>query len=497
MNQSTGTLRELLTVLYARKLLVAVIFILIVAAGVGVTLLMEPTYESSMRILVARDRIDPQVSAAESRTEPRAEISDEEFNSELEILQSRQVLEAVITELNLAQTAAAEPQGWLAQWRASAARSYRSLHNQAEPTPMEHALNQISANLAAVPVKKSRVIKVSYRDSDPERAAKLLNTLYRKYADHHLQLRQNSQAAQVFQDQTEAFNQKLNQTTEALKRFDAQHGLTNVASQKELMLQQFYSTQSQANAARTEILETEQRIAALKAQLEAQPERVETEARTKYVTALDRMKEELLKLELQRTELLQKYKPDQRPVREVEERIAQAKDMLAREEQTPPQERAVALNDVHRRLMNDLLSAQANLTALIEREKSLASLAAQYQVRLTELDQRGFEKGDLERTRTLTEEAYMLYHKKAQEAQIVSALNREKIVNVNLADAASVNYKPVSPKPFTNLAVSIVVGLIASLTAALIAERISPVARSEESIRRQLGLEVLASIPEA
>jgi len=496
MKKPASAFREFLTVLFARKFLIVAIFLAVVTTGMAVTLIMVPTYESSMKILVTRDRIDPQVSAGESRTDMRTEISDEDFNSEMEILQSRQVLEAVINELNLAQAPTKQSSGMISGWRASAAEFYRSLHKQAEPPAMERALNKITSSLEVVSVKKSRVIKVSYRDADPERAAQILNTLYRKYADHHLELHQNSQAAQVFGEQTKELGQKLNDATNALKQFDAKNGITSAASQRDLLMQQFYTTQSQANTARTEILATEKTITELKAQLATQPERIQTETRTRVET-LGRLKEEVARLEMQLTQVRQKYKPGTQNVRDAEESLAQSKQLLAREEQAPSQERAFTLNETHRRLMNDLLSAQASLTALTEREKGLSSLATQYQARMMELDQKGFEKNDLELTRKTVEEDYMVYRKKAQEAEIVSALNREKIVNINLADAAGVNYKPTSPKLMTNLMVFIIIGLIAALVAALLVEHISPVVRGEDTVRRQLGLEVLATIPEA
>ncbi len=492
------TLRELLAVILARKLLVGTVFLSVVVSGMAATLMMKPAYQSSMKLLVTRERVDPRVSPAAKDAElPRAEISDEEFNSEMELLKSRQVLEAVVRELGLDQEAATKPTGLIATWRARFSDYYRKWHRQPEPTPMERAINHLADNLEIVPVKKSRIIKVSYTGNEPQRTAQVLNTLYRKYADHQVQLRQQAQAAQVFQQQSEAFGQKLAEATEALKRFDAANGLTITEAQKDLLLREFYQTQSQANAARTEIQETEKRIAVLKSQLETQPERIESEVRTKYVSALDKMKEELLTLELQRTQLLQKYKPDHRLIQDLEQRIAQAQEMIAREEQTPPQERAYQLNELHRRLMNELLSAQANLTALIEREKSLSALATQYQARLLELDQKSFEKQDLERTRAVNEDAYLLYRKKAQEAEISNALNREKIVNVSLADAASVNYRPVSPRPLVNLAVLVLAGLITAIGSALTLEQLNPVVRTEEGLRHQFGLEVLASIPEA
>ncbi len=488
--------RETLAVLWARKWLMIAIFFAVLGSGMVVTILMTPTFESSMKILVSRERVDPQVSPGEARNEStRADISDEEFNSEIEIIQSRQVLEAVVKEIGLDHATA--PQGFLSDVKSRVAEFYRSLHHQAEPTAIERAIRSVSEGLEVVSVKKSRVIKVTFRDSNPDRAAKLLNTLYQKYSDHHLKLRQNSQAALVFKHQADSFRDQLETATEALKQFDAKNGVASVAAQKELLMQQFYQTQSQANAARTEILETEQRLAALKSQLATQPERIETGTTTKYVPALDRMKDELMQLELQRTQLLQKYKPEHRLVKDIEQRIAQTRTVIEREEKTPPQEKSVALNEVHRRLMNDLLSAQANLMALRERERSLTAQAAQYQARVIELDQKAYEKTELERQKTVNEEAWLLYHKKSQEAEIAEALTQEKVANISLADAASPNYKPISPQPLLNLVVLLVVGLLAAVAGAIGLERLNPTVRGADSVRRHFGMDVLASISDA
>src|SRR5581483_1723866 len=476
--------REMLAILLARKWVALAIFLAVVTSGMAVTVLVTPVYESSMKILVSRERADQRVTPGDAKSElNQPDISDEEFNSEIEIIQSRQVLEAVVNELAKARRPVpAEAEGLIAGLRSRAAAFYRSLHKQTEPTETDRAIRSISERLEVVSVKKSRIIKVTYRDTAPDRAPLVLNTLYQKYSDHHLRLRQSSPAAQVFRQQAESFKDKLENATEVLKRFDEQNGLASVAAQKELLMQQFYQTQSQANATRTEIRETEQRVTTLNAQLATQPERIETGTTTKYVQALDKMKDELLQMELQRTQLLQKYKPDHRLIKDIEQRITQAREVITREEQSPPQEKSVALNDVHRRLMNDLLSAQANLMALREREKSLSTLAAQYQARMIEIDQKSYEKTDLERNKTVNEEAYLLYHKKSQEAEIANALTQEKVANISLADAASPNYKPISPKPALNFLVFAAVGFIAAIAGAMMIERINPAVRNEDSV---------------
>lgn len=472
MNQPSMTIFDLFRALYSRKRLLGGIFFAILGAGMIVTLLLPPTYQSTMKILVARNRVDPQVTPAERNSEfSRSELTEEEFNSEIEILQSHAVIEGVVKQLGLDKQDDNASRGWLARMRSRVANLYRSFHGQVAPDATERAVTYLTERLEAVSIKKSRIIKVTYQDSNPERAARVLDELYRQYTEHQMRLRQNSNAANVFREQSEAFSRKLDEATETLKRFDTSNGIAANTSQRDLLLQQSYQTQSDLDKARTEIRETEQRIAALNAQRAAQPERIESESRTKYAPALDKIKDEIMTLELQRTQLLQKYQPNHRLVKDVEQRLAQARGLLAREEQSPPQERTTVLNDVHRRLTNELLTAQANLTTLREREQILARLASQYKAQVAKFDTKSLERTDLERARAINEEAYLLYHKKAQEADIVNALNQERVVNFSLAEAPSVNHKPVSPKPLINLAVLTVVGLMAAIAIVAFLER--------------------------
>ncbi len=486
-----AVLRQLRTVVVAHKWLALALLLGVVVSGMALTLLMSPVYEASIKVLVTRERVDPRISPGAANGDlPRPEIGEEEFNSELEIIRSREVVEAVVKELKLEEEPE-KPAGKLEPLR----KLYRNLLQLKETSPLERAVLNVSANLEAVSVRKSRIIVVTYRDSDPERAAAVLNMLYQKYADHHLQLHGMGQAANVFQTEAATFRDKLDAATEALKRFDARSGVVDANTQKDILLRQFYEMQHAVNAAQTERHELEQRLLSIKDQLAAQPEKIETSTVSKYVNALDKMKEEILTMELQRTQLLQKYKADSRFVRDIEQRITQAKAALEREEKNPPQERSVALNDIHRRLLSDLLTTQSSLATVREREKRLAAVATQYQTRLLEVDRRTFEKAELERTRAVNEEAYMLYQKKAQEADITKALNQQKIVNVNLAEAAQRSSRPVSPKPLLNLVVLTLVGLLAALAGCFVAEKLNPYLRSEEQVQRRYKMKILAQIP--
>ncbi len=473
MNAQPLNLVDLWRILQKRASLLLVVFGVIVGAGMLMTLFTPPTYQSTMKILVTRNRLDPQVSASDKTGDLlRGALTEEDFNSELEILQSRAVLEATVKQLELGQPAPPnESEEEAPSLRSRLGNWYRKLHEQNPATELEKAVTELAGRLEVVAIKKSHILQVNYQDSSPERAARVLQALYRQYAEQHLRLNQNEEAAQVFRTQSDDFNLKLREATDTLKHFDAANGLSGSPAQRDLLLQQFYQVQAQLNDANTGLRETAERIATLKAQLATTPARIESEVLTKYAPSRDRIKDEVLRLEMESTQLRQKYQPTNRLVKETDDRLAQARKLLTREEQASPQERKTIVNEVYHRLTNDLLAAQGNLAALKQREQSLSTLAKEYQAKVARFDAKSLERAELERARAVNEEAYLVYHKKAQEAEISNVMNLAKITNVNLAQPASVNHKPVSPKPLLNLAVLLVVGLLAGLATVLYVER--------------------------
>jgi len=476
-----------------RKLLITSVFALVVTSGMTATFLITPKYEAAMSILVSRDRVDPRISPSEKTPETaQTSISDEEFNSELELIKSGEVIAGAVRELDLTNNQAPKNDTWVSNLRTkikamfydftprASAKTEEAKNSVNEKSPaddfaIEKTVNRIADNLEVVPVKKSRIIKVNYTDTDPLRAKNTLEEIYRKYVELHVQLSEKRQAGQLFNEQSDAFNRKLKSSTDVLKNFDVQNEVSGaqIGVQRELLLKQFYETQTQLGATQTEIVETEHRITDLQAKVNAQPEQLQTGSVSKYVSAIDRMKEELAQLEQQKTQLLQKYQPNSRPVRESEGRIVQLKKSIAEETANPPQEKSFALNDLRRKLVADLYTAQTSLVALKEREKKLSPLVAKLRGQTASLNSRSIERENLERTQNVNEEAYLLYQKKARESEISQVLNKEQVVNFAVVDAPRTDGEPKNPKPLMNLIVLILVGLTAGLTSAICLEKLS------------------------
>lgn len=497
--------------LYSRKFTVISLFVLVVATGMLVTFLITPKYEATMSILIARDRVDPQITSSDKAVDVlQKDISDEEFNSEMELFKSIDAITAVVKELDLVNDQSQAVVTPTDRWRIRVKNSIYGLFSSSS-TPaayskngtedlslsFERAVNRVAGNLEVVPTKKSRVIKVTYTDTDPVRAKRTLEAVYRKFVDLHIELSEKPEVTQVFNTQTDKFNQQLSEATNDLKNFDSGNAVigADIATQQGLLQKQLSDAQSQAAAARTQIGETLKRITSLQTKIAAEPEQLQTGYVSKYVPAIDRMKDELIRLEQDRTQLLQKYQPNSRFVRDNQERIDELRRTLAAEIANPPKERSFAINDLRRKMEAELYQAQTDLAALRDREKSLTGQVTKLESDVAQLNARSIERAALERKKTINEEAFLLYQKKARENEIGQIFNKEKILNFSVIDPPRSDGQQKHPKPFLNLLILLGVGAMAGLSGALMLDKLGRPDHSNDLIRTRHDIEARLKVP--
>src|SRR6266849_7906030 len=101
------TLRDLVSPLFRHRRLVVVYFMGALLCSIAATWLLSSKYESRMAILVNRERLDPVVTTESTTQLPQMapQVTEEEINSEVELLQSRDVLEKVVLACGLQDTA--------------------------------------------------------------------------------------------------------------------------------------------------------------------------------------------------------------------------------------------------------------------------------------------------------------------------------------------------------------------------------------------------------
>ena len=471
------SLRDVVAPLFRHRRLIAVSFLGICLGSVVAAFLLPKQYQAEMKILVKRERVDPILTTDKTTVvEPHSEVSEEEVQSEVELLRSRDLLENVVKTSGLAP-------------------SVNGQNDRERAAGLARAVRNLEKNLQVEPLRKTNLIRATYQSRNPEQAARVLNTLSNLYLEKHLAVHRLPGAFDFFQKQTERYRNELTANEEHLIRFDSESGLVSPQLEKEITLRKQSEFDAALRETRADIAETNQRISALGAQLVATSPRITTLERTSDNPLLEQqLRSTLLSLELKRTELLSKFAPEYPLVQEVEKQIAQAQTAIAAAEQSPVREETTDRDPTYAWMREELAKNRAQLIALRARAEALAPVVEAYQAKSHSLDEKGATQNDLVRAAKAAEQNYLMYLQKQEEARISDALDRNRIVNVAIAESATVPALPTHSTLFTLL----LGGLLAtglSLASAYVADYIDPSFRTPQELYNTLDVPVLAAVP--
>jgi len=471
------TARDLVAVLFRQRRLILTLFIgiVILAFFSG---MWSKKYEAHMKILVLRQRMDALVTAqpsAPAQTLP--EVTEEDLNSEVELLRSDDLLRKVVLATGLQQ------------------QSHSMFGTVNSNVAIARAVNALDKNLTIAPVPKTNVIAVSYRANDPRLAATVLNAIEVAYLEKHQEVHRPSGEFQFFDQQTERFRQGLEQSQARLAAFTEKNGVVSAHIERDLVLQRVADFEANAHEAEAEAADTSQRIWSLRAQLNGMQPRLTTEIRTgENLQLMQQLKSTLLNLQLKRTELLTKFDPSYRLVQEIDKQIADAEAAISQEEKHPPQEKTTDQDPTYQMLRSELAKAEEQLSGLNARAAASRVAADEYHVASLSLEREGIQQEDLERTEKTEEDNYLLYSNKREEARISDALDHRGILNVAIAEKPLVPSLPVQ-SPTKSAEITLLMALFVSMGAGFIGDYMSPSFRTPSEIVGYLDVPVLASLP--
>jgi len=145
-------------------------------------------------------------------------------------------------------------------------------------------------------------------------------------------------------------------------------------------------------------------------------------------------------------------------------------------------------------VLKDLVKTEANLNAQRAKAATLKQQVSQLDGELRALELRDKELKDLERDYSISEKNYQTYKEKTEEARISDDMNRNKLANVSIIQAAAVPAKPIKPRKLLNIVLGIILGTVSGIGFAFFIEYTTQVFSTPESAERRLGLPVLTSI---
>ena len=480
-NDARSVLRGALAVVFKRKRLIAALS-LVIAAGIALAVLSVPSsYEVAGKLVVTRARGDLLVTPADQRTVNFAITAPavQDMAVHAELLKNRSLIEAVVRALGGGAAGPGGPE--LTQSRANA------------------EVDAILAGLTVQVVPNSNLIYVRYRSSDPARGADVVNTLLDLYRETYLKMRSTPGVPRFFEEQRDLLAARLKRSERSLFAFEDRTALLAGAVQVDAYSRRLAEAEDNAIDAQFDLSDSEQRAAMLKAEIDKEPERIQSTSTIRRNPMVETAQERLLTLRMDKEHLLTLYTPDDRRVLDKQREIdAQERQLAeARAGQWVPESEVTQINgrrqDLEMRYVEATLSAQKNRI----RAEGARAIAGTMRDRVRELSIADVERQALEREIQASTDAYLLYRKKADEARVTAAMDTNHFGNVAIGEPASRQGTPVGPPRNLSLVFAVAVGVVTGVGAAFLREFFDGSVKGERDVGSALDLPVLGSISEA
>ena len=296
-----------------------------------------------------------------------------------------------------------------------------------------------------------------------------MNLLVDLLKEKHLQVYSDPKSS-FLEQQLSAYDQKLKESQNQLEAFKQKYRVFSLEEQRTLLLRQRTELDTSFKTSQNQIRELQNKLWSLKTQMRAVSKDVPLYTETERYKIIDDAKAQLLSLQLKEQELLQKYNEDTAMVINVRKEKKIVQDFIKKQEEDLKGKVRTGRNIVYQDVEKEMIKAQAELSSQEGKSATLREQIAQLDREMQTLDLRENDLQNLKRELAANEKNYKTYLEKVEEALISDNLNRQKMANISVIQAATVPAKPIKPKKALNIALGIILGAVSGLGLAFFSE---------------------------
>src|SRR6266481_5862219 len=440
---------------------------IIIAVTVLVTLFATPLYAPDVRI-----EIGPPGSEAFSIIHDDLAASDNDYvETQVLNLLSESLAIATIRELRLDQNPEfiAARHLPLLGWLKHSPRNETSSQNpdELQLTPQEsRALEFFKRQLEVRRLGNSRIVGVSFASKDPHLAAQVTNTLALNFINQYYRSRHDSimQSYQWIERQLDDIRQKMEESNQALVRFQRSSGITDIDEQQNTFTQRVAELNRQLTQAEMDRVQYQSFLS--KASLGEEDSLPQVED-NQVILAL---KQKLAQAQADLSQGLAIYGPNHIKAKQLQSQV----------------------NDLNSSLL-------AEKKKIVEALKTNAIAAAsRHRMVAVKLDAMGREMDKLAQSSELKKESatnsdvYNRLYTSLKEASIAAA---SKSSNIEIVSKARVLENPTSPNTLLNLAIGMFAAIFGGVVLAFVSEGLDRTIRTPEEVRRFTGQSPMSIVP--
>lgn len=464
------------TLLWRERWLMLAVFLVIAVLGCAFAFTLNTVYPAHSSVLVKLGQ--EYVYQPRSGDAARGAVPDNDqiLQSESEIMGSDALKLRVIRRLGVAKVAPSQ------------AEAYSAASPEGRDLMVAKLADGISRNLKIDTAPALPVIRLTYDDSDPQRAALVLNTLLEEYLVFRREVLLTPTAG-ALDDQRRAFAQRLAAEDGAYQTFLSSNKIGDFEADKTSMSQLAAQIEQQQLATDATLKEKVGRMAAIDAELEGIAPEVGL-----YHDSDPTAAAKLADLRVQRESLLSRYKPDAQPVRDMDAQIAQLEGAIAAGRTTSKGPERTGLNPVYQTFQTEKLQLSAEIAGLRQTATTLTDEMNQLTDRRLRLAQLEPQYQAMNLDRDALQSNVKDLTAKAEETEASQQIAQATNDNIRIVERAS---PPASGKSLRRpvLVLALLFAVFTALCAGLLRMFLRPGMPTAASAGRTLDLPVLGTAP--
>jgi polysaccharide biosynthesis transport protein len=451
------TLHDYLRILLKRRWAILAVFICVVAITAIKTFTAVPIYKATVQILIERQT--PRVLLDQQNSAPYDYNSEEFYQTQYKLLESRALAKKVVDKLQLKNNPA-----YAAIFQKLPPNADEALKQKAE----EDLIDVIAGGIEVSPIRQSSIVNVSFSDPDPKFAAKAVNTTARCFIEQSLDLRfaASQEAANWLQQKVTEARKKLEESEAKLNEYKKAQNIVAVEDKETLTAQKLEQLNKDLMTAQTYRIKAETRYNEVN-QGKPIPQVLDN-------PLIQTLKGQEANLIAKQSELSLKFGPDHPKMIQLNKELASIQEKIGSETSQVVQ----SIKNEYQMAKAQEDSLKAALQAQKESTQDLSNKNIQYRVLLRDVEtNRAMYKNVLNSLKTITTSENL------------------PSTNIRIVDPAMVPEAPFYPRKARNMLLASFIGMVLGVGLAFGLESLDTTLKTPEEVEGWLEIPNLAMIP--
>ena len=468
-NASGPDLRHIVTMFRRRIPVFLMIVALCMLLAINLTMFLPRVYQASADVLINKDRAEIVPGDKPGEQQDNAPLRAEEVDTETKVVLSRELADRVVTQLKLDHDSAFVNQ---VVNRGAGATLKRWIGIASTPmTDVRQALiDHLIAHLDATRLDAAYAIRISFRSSDPDRAAVIANAFAAGYAESAAKAKhaENEKTLAALGDRLEQLRSQAQGDYRDVQTFRIKHDL--LSNQATALAEQETSAYAQELAQAKAGAALDQGRS-LSADLAA-------ESAAANSGAVQALRSQRAAVSAQVAQLSTRYL-ERHPV------------LISARQQLADLDAQIAL-EMNRAKYGSTTGLASSTAATSQQVSSLASSLSGARGKLARSNQALVGLNDLTRKADASQSLYENYLARYKEVLAQTGIEKAE---ARILSAATVPPTPVSPNAMLNLVLGALVGVLIGFAAAVAAEAAYDGLTTGDEVEQRLGVRYLGGVP--